>query len=248
MTKIDQYRGILTALDESEWEPYLLSESGLPGPRANLELVEAVADLGTPATFDRFLAFDPEIAPANSQHEYLALCGVVGLGRLLAEGQIGLLARIKQLANDPRWRMREGVRMALQRLGKKDMGLLMDEMERWSSGSLLERYAAAVSLCHPELLTEDAYARRALHLLDAMTTSVAAVEDRHSDEFKTLRKGLGFCWSIAVVALPEAGKPLMEKWLSSADKDVVWIIKQNLNKSRLCRMDAEWVEKCKAQL
>lgn len=26
-----------------EWEPYLLAESGLPGPRANLELVQAVA-------------------------------------------------------------------------------------------------------------------------------------------------------------------------------------------------------------
>jgi len=37
------------------------------------------------------------------------------------------------------------------------------------------------------------------------------------------------------------GKPLMEKWLASNDKDVRWIMNENLKKARLIRMDAEWV-------
>ena len=36
-----------------------------------------------------------------------------------------------------------------------------------------------------------------------------------ADALKTLRQGLGYCWSVAVAALPETGKPLMERWLVS---------------------------------
>jgi hypothetical protein len=35
----------------------------------------------------------------------------------------------------------------------------------------------------------------------------------------------------------------MEKWLASSDKDIQWIMRENLKKARLARMDAAWVEK-----
>ncbi len=38
MAKADQYREILRTLDE--WDAFLLKESGLPGPRGNLELAQ----------------------------------------------------------------------------------------------------------------------------------------------------------------------------------------------------------------
>ena len=44
MTRIDEYRVVLR--DLADWDSYLLSESNLPGPRANLELLQAVADGG----------------------------------------------------------------------------------------------------------------------------------------------------------------------------------------------------------
>ena len=69
-----------------------------------------------------------------------------------------------------------------------------------------------------------------------------------SDDFKTLRKGLGYCWSVAVAALPEEGRPMMERWLACDDKDVIWIMKQNLRKKRLARVDAAWVETWKRRL
>ena len=52
-----------------------------------------------------------------------------------------------------------------------------------------------------------------------------------------------YCWSVAVVALPVEGKTLMEKWLVTPDKDIRWIMQENLKKARLVRMDAAWVEK-----
>ncbi len=246
MTKADHYREVLRTL--GEWEPYLLAESNLPGPRANLELLQVVADVGDRPLFERLLTHSPEVAPTNTPEEFLAVCGVVGLGRLAAEGQLELLARIRAYANDPRWRMREGVCMALQRLGEKDMDRLLDEMAGWADGSLLEKRAAAAALCEPRLLRDEAHARRTLHILDAITEAVCGMTERRGDAFKALRKGLGYCWSVAVVALPEVGKPLLEKWLASGDRDIRWIMKQNLSKARLARMDGEWVERCKARL
>ena len=86
-------------------------------------------------------------------------------------------------------------------------------------------------------------ARAVLGILDQITAGIEQVDNRRSEDFLTLRKGLGYCWSVAVAALPAEGKALMEKWLVKLDKDVRWIMKENLKKRRLVRMDAEWVEK-----
>jgi len=246
MSKIDEYREILTTLEN--WDLFLLRESGLPGKRGNLELAQAVADEGSEELFERYLSFDPGKAPVNSPYEFLAFCGVVGLGRLLSEGKMEILKTLRPYASDPRWRIREGVAMALQRLGRVDMDLLLREMEQWSKGNLLEKRAAAAALCEPKLLHEGKHIERVLQILDEITTSIQSTEDRKSDEFKALRKGLGYCWSVAAVALPDEGKKMMERWFSSNDKDVLWIMKENLRKKRLTRMDAGWVEKWKVRL
>ena len=246
MTKVDEYRETLRTLED--WDLFLLRESGLPGKRANLELAQAVADEGNEELFVRYLTLDPGKAPVNSSHEFLAFCGVVGLGRLLSEGKMEFLKTLRPYASDPRWRIREGVAMALQRLGEVDMDSLLQEMEKWSKGNLLEKRAAAAALCEPKLLREEKHIERVLQILDEITASIQSVEDRKSDEFKVLRKGLGYCWSVAVVAVPEEGKKMMERWFSSDDKAVLWVMKQNLRKKRLTRMDAEWVERWKIRL
>lgn len=243
--KVEYYRERLRALED--WDTFLLEESGLPGRRANLELARAVADEGSEELFHRFLALDAQRAPTNSPEEFLAFCGALGLGRLLAEGR-EVFEILRQCAADPRWRIREAVAMALQRLGEVDMISLLDEIEKWSRGSLLERRAAAAALCEPKLLREREYAERVLSILDGITASVRDVENRKSGEFRVLRKGLGYCWSVAVVAHPELGKRMMEKWLGSDDKDVIWIMKENLRNKRLMRMDSMWVEGWKARL
>jgi hypothetical protein len=245
MTKRDDYRAKLRTLED--WDAYLLAESGLPGPRGNIELAQAVADEGDRARFERYLAYTADVAPVNSPYEFLAFCGVVGLGRLLAEGEDDLLGTLRRCASDPRWRLREAVAMALQRLGDADMERLIAAMREWAGGAPLEQRAAAAALCEPRLLGQPGHARAVLGILDRITASIEGVEDRRSPEFRALRKGLGYCWSVAVVALPEEGKPLMEKWLACSDKDLRWIMRQNLNKRRLARMDGEWVERWRAK-
>jgi hypothetical protein len=224
------------------WDAYLLNESGLPGPRGNIELAQVVADVGDRELFQRYLAYDADIAPVNSPNEFLPFCGTLGLGRLLAEGDLSILQTLRTLASDPRWRMREGVAMALQRLGDVNMQQLIDAMQIWSMGTPLEKRAAVAAICEPRLLCEVHYARATLLILDNITTSLEWMVNRHSEEFLILRKGLGYCWSVAVIALPDEGKALMEKWLANSDKDIQWIMRENLKKNRLVRMDTHWVE------
>jgi hypothetical protein len=51
-TRRRQYHDALGALAHPVWPPYLREPSGRPGPRANLELAQAVADAGDPSVFD----------------------------------------------------------------------------------------------------------------------------------------------------------------------------------------------------
>jgi hypothetical protein len=241
MTKADYYRNQLHGL--SDWDPYLLRESGLPGLRGNIELAQVVADEGDLILFRRYIAYNANIAPTNSPYEFLAYCGVVGLGRLLAEGSEDLLPELRRSAGDPRWRLREAVAIALQRLGNVNMHRLIAEMRFWADGMLLEKRAAAAAICEPRLLSRSDHAKAVLEILDRITTSLEQVEDRRSDDFLTLRKGLGYCWSVAVAALPEEGKTLMEKWLTLPDKDIQWIMRENLKKNRLLKMDGAWVNR-----
>jgi hypothetical protein len=234
MSKVDQYRAVLRTL--ADWEPFLRAESGLPGPRGNLELAAAVALEGDEARFHRWSALDPDQAPVNSPDQFLMVCGVIGLGRLAADQPAerpALLAELRRHAADPRWRAREAVAMGLQRLGDADMDALLDEMERWAGGSPLEQRAAAAALCEPRLLREPGHARRVLAVLDAITRSIPAQRDRRSEAFKALRQGLGYCWSVAVAALPADGVPLLRAWLTNPDPDIRWIMRENLKKARL---------------
>jgi len=240
MGKVEEYRQALQDLDT--WDEYLKAESCLPGPRANLELAYAAGLEGTRAQLTAYAELDPGAAPRNTPEEFLAVCGVIGLGYLMARGEGDYFTVLKEKANDSRWRIREAVALGLQEYGREEMENLLLEMQEWSQGSLLGRRAAVAALCEPVLLTQPEHASRILEILDGITASLQLDEQRKSDDFKTLRKGLGYGWSVAEAAQLEMGKPYMEKWIRSQDPDIRWIMKQNLKKKRLSRMDQDWVQ------
>lgn len=243
MGKREEYRKKIKKI--SDLDDYLLRESGLPGKRGNIELAQAVADVGDEALFRRLLEYTPDKASVNDAEVFFAFCGTIGMGKLLAEGRMDAYKVIRSQASDPRWRIREAVAMALQRLGEKDMDLLIREMRQWSEGNLLEKRAAAAALCEPALLKRREHAKATLEILDKITSSLTLEKDRKTDEFIALKKGLSYCWSVAVSSDPEEGKAMMERWLNSDDKDIKAIMKENLKKNRLERMDPVWVKQCK---
>jgi hypothetical protein len=226
-----QYRDELAGLEASRWPAYLGERSGLPGPRANIELAQAVADVGDAATFAGLLA---------GGEEYLVFCGVVGLGRVLAERpDAGIEERLREHARDPRWRIREAVAMALQRLGDADRGRLCVVVAGWSKAEdPLVLRAAVAAICEPRLLDGPETVAAALDACAAATDWLVGVpgERRRADEVRALRKALGYCWSVAVAADPVAGLPRFRELSRHADGDVAWIVRENGRKARLAKL------------
>jgi hypothetical protein len=191
-----------------------------------------------------------EEAPENTAASFLVFAAVQGLGRLAVEGDATALGRLREHATDARWRVRESVAIALQRLGDADMAAMLDFAETLAAGSYLEQRAAGAAICEPRLLHDQGVAGRVLGILGAITVSMAEapVVDRRTDAFRALRQAMGYCWSVAIAAAPESGKPAFEGWLSTADADVRWMLRENLKKNRLRKLDAGWVERCLARL
>jgi len=242
MSKTENYKQTLQSLDD--WVPFLKKNSGLPGPRGNLELAHAVAEQGDQKQFEYFLSLD---AKENTPEVFVVFCGVVGLGKLSAK-EPQLFNQVREYASDPRWRIREAVATGLQLAGDQDMDLLLREMKTWSNGNWYEKRAVAAALSEPRLLKQPKHTKQVLQILDKITSSMETNDKAKDESFKVLRQGMGYCWSVAVAALPDVGKPLMEKWLYSDDKDIIWMMKENLKKNRLVKMDADWVKECVKEL
>lgn len=231
MSRIDDYRAELRALPTSHWAVYLTVHSGLPGPRGNIELAKALAEEADPATLDALITTDDE---------YLVFCGVVGLGRQLAAGAgHDVVQRLRGHAADDRWRVREAAAMALQRLGDDDLDRMLDIATVWADDPdpLVQR-AAAAGVCEPRLLRTPTAAATAVEVCERATKGLAArpADQRRDPRVRALRKGLGYCWSVAVAADPEPGLPRFRALAASTDPDVLWIVRENRKKTRLARL------------
>ena len=233
----------LAALDR---EAYLRANSGLPGPRGNLELIDVASAASDRADLVRWAALGPDAAPENTPDVFLACVGIVGLGRLVAAGDRSFLPALRRTSNDPRWRAREAVAMALQAWGDVDVTALVDEMEGWTGGSPLEGRAAMAALCEPRLLRDQGTIARTLAILDRLTASVRQAINGRDADVRVLRQALGYGWSVAAAADITLGLPALERWLPDPNADVRWIVGQNLAKARLSKVAPGWVARARA--
>lgn len=258
MKKIDRYESELSGLvGDQAWREYLEAHSGLPGPRGNLELLRAFVRIASAELAQQLAAIPASLAPVNDPMEFLAACGTAALGRVIASLPAGScdFDRIEQLmrqnAGDGRWRVREAAAMALQFTGRVDYQRMMDIALRWAEGTELEQRAAAAAVAEPDLLCEPGQVVAATGLLARVTASLAATpveERRGSESFRVLRLALGYCWSVAAAADFAVTRPHLESWLGSRDRDVRWLMAQNLSKTRLVRTAPAWVEAARQRL
>lgn len=226
----------IEATPRADLDSFLLEHSGLPGPRANLTLVDAVARTLPDATL---------LELAHSPEEYLCLCGTAGLGRLLTASSPGtddVLAMLRERAVDERWRVREGVAMALQLAGDADRDVLRGVVADWvQDPHPLVRRAAVAAICEPRLLSDQVTRLAALDVCRTATGSVRRVPAAQSadPDVRTLRQALGYAWSVAVAASPAEGLVEIDALSADDDRDVAWILRSNLTKARLRRVLAQ---------
>ena len=217
----------LNQLDRSSWPAFLDANSGLPGPRGNIELAMALADLADSELVDDLL---------SSGDEYRMFCGAICLGTSAAANDVA--ARMRALATEDRWRIREGVAIGLQRLGDSDPAALHRIVEEWvdDPDPLVQR-AAIAAICEPRLLRDPAAAAVAIEACKRATSQLAArpLQTRREPGVRTLRQALGYCWSVAVAADPRPGLTEFQR-LDDSDPDIAWIVTNNLRKKRLARL------------
>lgn len=269
MSGVDELREEIASLEDEEIAPFLVQNSGLavretlggPGPgggpggaqggdeqRLNLALVHAAAEEAPPHLFQDWVRTGAKEAPNEAPEVALVVAGAVGMGRLIAEGEARHVDTVRTLASDPRWRVREGVTMAMHRIGREDPSRMLDIAEEWATGQPLEQRAAVAAIAQPELLEEAEHARRALDLLDDLTEALHEARTHDDEALIALRKALGVAWSAAVAALPEEGRHRFEAWLAVDDPDVRWVLEQNLKQRPMHEVAPEWVERTLEQL
>ena len=117
VSKAAEYRAALA--DEATREPYALAHSGLPGPRANLELIGVLAEISSEPTLRRWADLTETEAPGDQPAVILVAAGIVGLGRFI-DSRPDVFALLHDRARDARWRVREAVAIALQNAGAAD--------------------------------------------------------------------------------------------------------------------------------
>jgi hypothetical protein len=259
---IGLFEEFIETRDAEKLMGYMVSNSNLPSRRANLELAEAFADVvtGYVKTEDERLwelcinmsKVSADEAPVNAQKEFIPFCGAIGIGSI---GSVSpeffeqALTALKALANDPRWRMREAVRMGLQRLLAKRNRDTLKAFKGWIiDGGLLEMRAAAATVAEPATLKDKEMALSALRLHGNIMEQVLKIQERKSEAFKILRQALGYTLSVVVHAAPKEGFEFMAQLIDSQDVDVLWVVKQNLKKSRLVKNFPQEVESIKKLL
>ena len=235
--------------DEEKLTEYLISNSSLPGPRGNLELATAFAEVAEDYSIEhsekiwslclKLVNISPDEAPTNNPKEFLTFCGTYAIGTI---GSVfprffeKALVLLRKLANDPRWRIREGVAMGIQKLLTKQNQNTLKTLENWITDTeWLAMRAVAAGVAEPPLLEDSKTAQRALELHKKIFAKILSNRERKSQEFKTMRKGLGYTLSVVVCATPKEGFALIQQLVGLQDADILWIIKQNLKKNRLTK-------------
>lgn len=249
-TSADDHREAIQTLDDDAIEEHLIEESGLnPTPEdphggdLDLALMHAAADEAPPHLFQAWVRKSPHQAPNDAPHIAPVVAGTIGLARLVTEGQDDHLDTLRSLASDPRWRVREAVVMALNRLAQQDPKTVLATVESWAIGSPLEQRAAIATLTTPALIQDDARAKRALDALDTVTENLHEAKTHDDEGLIALRETLGIAWAPAIAAHPKQGKPLFETWLPIQDPNIRWVIKNNLQQPILQDAEPAWAQR-----
>jgi len=220
----------------------LLKNSGLPGPRGNLELMHSFSEKATESEVNECFSFYRDDLH-NSPEEFVVMCGIVGYCILNKDNIPKTLTTIRKYASHSSWRIRESVAIGIQEIAENNLNEIIDNLKKWMDGNELEKRAIVAALCEPKLLKEKTIIVELLELLNIITMGFDKIDGKLSENQNSLRKTLGYGWSVAIVSLPNEGKLAFEKIAGCNNKHIKWIVKENLRMKRLTVMDKKWVEK-----
>ncbi len=247
---------VVRALQENPraLEFFLREQSHLPGPRANLRLVDDVSDVLAEAVSTRpedvrrvieHLTRDANTLEVNTPGEFVALCGVVALGMCASVYPVWrqeVIARLSEFAGNASWRVREGVAMAFQRLLEAVPEETSASLRIWASeGNCWQQRATIAAIAEPALMHDAAVRDAAFDIQQVIVKRFHAISlsERKREDVRILRQAMGYALSVMTAALPDQGFALMRECASWDDADINWILRENLKKKRLAKFSEQ---------
>jgi len=219
----------------------LIQNSKLPGKRANLELLYTFANSATDQEVE--LCYKYKYSDLNNTpEEFIVMCGVLGYCVLNKSNPQNALDRIEEYAISSSWRVREAVAMGIQELALNDSKVLIETLDQWSMGNEKVKRAIIAGLCEPKVLKNKYILENTFRYLRQFTDELSLCSVKLTEEQKILRKALGYAWSVAIVENESIGTSLFETLINNDNKNIRWIVKNNLKKKRLEKMNADWVK------
>ena len=232
--------------------------SGLPGPRANMGVLEAFADEcaargeRADALLISLAKLDADHAPGATPLEFLPMCGVAAIGARAADdpkARDQLLAILHECADDLRFRVREAVPIALARVGATAGDALVPALEEWTNGFF---HAAAVlrALADPAFVTKLGKLEPVVARLDeafALAESAPRSTQRYPG-YKALLDALAIA---PAVLAGRFGVPIFDqlvRWSSVKEPALRDAIEKNLGGSRLVGRHAPEIARVRAAL
>ena len=232
-------------------EFYLRENSRLPGPRANLELAQDVGHVLSAALpqraahvhalLDDFLDTSQRTINSNTSDEFIMLSGVIALGACASTyptWRQETFDTLDRCANSGFWRIREGVTLAYQELLSADAEVAIERLLALAMrGSYLQQRAAIASLAEPRLLYSPRILDAALAVQRVVLERMHVVptSERKREDFRVLRRTLGYTLSVVTAASPDAGFTVMRDCVLWDDDDIRWVLRENLRKKRLAK-------------
>lgn len=232
-------------------EFYLRENGRLPGARANMELANDVSYL-LAASASRhpdtvryittyFTNGDARKVVSNTPAEFVMICGIVASGACAAvqgSWRTDTFEMLRRYACSSHWRVRRGVATAYQHLlaavpdatGEQLM-YLASEGNYWQQCAAITTIAEEALLYMPDVL---ATALQLQHIILERLHN-APFDVRKGEDFRTLKRTLGFTLSVITVSSPAQGFALMRECATWNDPDITWILRENLNKKRLAK-------------
>ena len=232
-------------------EFYLREHSRLPGPRANLELANDVAFLLASASANypdsvrtlihTFMSGNQEQVESNTPAEFVMLCGVIAAGvcaSVRLEWRDYTVDMLNRYSCNSSWRVREAVATAYQHLLSDESENILSFLTRVAAGgNYLQLRAVISAVAEPRLLYKHEILHCALQLQQIVLERVkrAPLNERKNEDFRVLRRTLGYTLSVVTAADPGAGFTLMRRCALWNDEDINWILRENLKKKRLAK-------------
>jgi hypothetical protein len=248
----ERWSRIMESRNVEELTEFLSAHSNLPGPRANLTLAYKAAELIL-RDWDGHETLLRKILDrwANSANEYLLVCRNMTLGYVLSahddEAYEGALHRQNF---HPMWRAREAVTLGLQKTLSVRPDYTLGLLEKWNrSGETLILRNTLMVLADPPNLKYNERTRESLrtYIFRAMDTVKHASPEARGDDYKLLKKSLGFVPSVAAVYDKRIVEDL-ESWAQAGLKEWNGIIRSNLGKSRFMKAYPAATDRIRAAL